>query len=95
MLKITPQTDPRGRRTLLLHGQVAGRWVAELRKPSSDTRADGAGEITLDLKGVTFIDTEGVAFFCEVAPSVTFVNCSLFAAEQLKSVMTRPQRVQP
>jgi len=95
MLKITPRADHGGRHTLLLDGQVTGPWVAELRTVYSDTQADGASEVTLDLKGVTLIDADGVAFFSEVGPSVTVINCSLFAAEQLKDVMTRPQRVQP
>ena len=48
----------------------------------------------MDLRQVTFIDASGVAFFHEVGPAVSLVNCSLFAAEQLKDVMARHQRVQ-
>ena len=94
MLKITPHTDLAGSRTLILEGQVAGRWVQELRSAYADATGAETRELTLDLRQVTFIDASGVAFFHEVAPTVSLVNCSLFAAEQLKDVMARHQRVQ-
>ena len=94
MLKITPQTDLAGRRTLVLEGQVTGRWVQELRSAYADAQGRETSELTMDLRQVTFIDASGVAFFHEVGPAVSLVNCSLFAAEQLKDVMARHQRVQ-
>jgi anti-anti-sigma regulatory factor len=94
MLKITPRTDLDGRRTLVLEGQVAGRWVQELRSACADAQGPERRELTLDLRQVTFIDASGVAFFHEVGPAVSLVNCSLFAAEQLKDVIARHQQVQ-
>jgi ABC-type transporter Mla MlaB component len=94
MLKITPQTDLAGRPTLVLEGQVTGRWVQELRSAYADALGRETSELTMDLRQVTFIDASGVAFFHEVGPAVSLVNCSLFAAEQLKDVMARHQRVQ-
>jgi len=73
---------------LALDGQVSGRWVAELRRVF-DAHPGAARPLTIDLRGVTFIDQAGVAFFDEVCGDVTLVNCSLFAAEQLKPVMER------
>lgn len=93
MLKITPQTDPAGRRILVLEGQVVGRWVQELRSAYSDAQGAERRELTLDLRQVTFMDASGVAFFQEVGPAVSLVNCSLFAAEQLKDVIARYQQV--
>jgi anti-anti-sigma regulatory factor len=94
MLKITPHTDAAGRRALILEGQVAGRWVQELRSAYAEAQGHDSDRLTLDLRDVTFIDASGVAFFHEVGASVSLVNCSLFAAEQLKDLMVRHQRVQ-
>jgi len=89
MLKITHGSDEAA---LRLEGQVAGPWVDELRRAYTDAAALER-PITLDLKDVTFIDAAGVAFIEDVATTVTLVNCSLFAAEQLKTVLTRQQAV--
>jgi anti-anti-sigma regulatory factor len=89
MLKITHKKDEVGRPTLVLEGQVAGRWVAELRDAYAGTEREGSGPLTLDLKDVMFIDDAGLAFFEEVGSAVTLINCSLFAAEQLKGVTAR------
>ena len=89
MLKITHGSE---KATLRLEGQVAGPWVAELRRAYTEASQLNP-PVTLDLKNVTFIDAAGVAFFEQVATEGTLINCSLFAAEQLKSVLTRQQAV--
>ena len=92
MLKITRDQDarPDGGTLFRLEGQIAGRWVDELRLACTGSRVP---PLTLDLKNVTFIDAAGIAFFDEVWTEITLVNCSLFAAEQLKDVMQRHRTV--
>jgi anti-anti-sigma regulatory factor len=93
MLKISYDSDSSlARQVLRLEGQIAGRWVAELRRVY-DERRDNSHPLTIDLKDVTFIDRSGVAFFADVYPEVVLVNCSLFAAEQLKPVIERQETV--
>jgi anti-anti-sigma regulatory factor len=94
MLKITSHTNAAGERTLILEGQITGSWVTELRAAHADAIAAGGDRVTVDLKDVIFIDGRGVEFFEEIATSVALINCSLFAAEQLKNVLTRHRRVQ-
>jgi ABC-type transporter Mla MlaB component len=57
MLRITKQSLPNDRTTLVLEGRLVGPWVAELRRAVEEV----GGEAALDLAGVTFADTEGVA----------------------------------
>jgi len=89
MLKIsrTQDSEPATRPALKLEGQVRGRWVEELRRVCVELLAAGGGRISLDLADVSFIDAAGLALFQELADrDVRFVNCSLFATEQLKAV---------
>ena len=92
MLKITKDQNaqPDCGAVLRLEGQVAGRWVNELRLACSDRGI--TTPLTLDVKNVTFIDAAGVAFFDEVWTEITVINCSLFVAAQLKDVITRKVR---
>jgi ABC-type transporter Mla MlaB component len=75
---------------LRLEGQVAGEWVEELRHVSEETLGsnDPSGRaLVLDLSGISFVDSEGVALCRELAGrGVRFTNCSPFIAEQLKEV---------
>ena len=87
MLKISFKGSRNGG-VLTLEGRVAGQWVEELRRACEEHRI-GIHPLTIDLKDVTFIDRAGVAFFDEIYSNVTLVNCSLFAAEQLKPVTER------
>jgi ABC-type transporter Mla MlaB component len=90
MLKIiSDASGADGAPLLRLEGQVAGRWVAELRHACGQSLTAAASTLTIDLRNVTFIDAAGVALFDEVFDQVTFINCSLFAAEQLKAIATR------
>ena len=88
MLKISWTDDPGPAMTptLKLEGQVRGRWVEELRRTCAERFAAGP-RLTLDLADVSFIDATGLALFQDLADrDVHFINCSLFAAEQLKAV---------
>jgi anti-anti-sigma regulatory factor len=89
MLKISVQSSSRATSTVLkLEGQVTGRWVGELRRACEEHRST-PHPLTLDLKDVTFIDRSGIALFDEISSRVTLINCSLFAAEQLRPVLER------
>jgi anti-anti-sigma regulatory factor len=93
MLKITRDRNPAGGGAiLLLEGRVAGQWVDELRRAYEEDGRDARTPITFDLRDVTFIDATGVAFFRDVSERATLINCSLFAAEQLKTILTRHER---
>jgi hypothetical protein len=95
MLRISFDSGPGGSDPVLrLEGQIVGRWVTELRRVY-DERPRGVDMLTVDLEDVTFIDRSGVAFFDEIYPNVILVNCSLFAAEQLKPVTERHAAVRP
>jgi anti-anti-sigma regulatory factor len=92
MLKITADSEAAVDASVLrLEGQVAGEWVEELRRAYQSSRQQLDRPLTLDLTNVTFIDSAGITFFEEVWGEVTVINCSLFAAEQLKAVMARRQ----
>jgi anti-anti-sigma regulatory factor len=94
MLRITEQTAAEGSGAVLrLEGRVTGLWVAELRREvDARYRPDGP-PVVLDLEAVSYIDTAGIEFFDQVATAIRVINCSLFAAEQLKDVLMRRRTV--
>jgi anti-anti-sigma factor len=76
---------------LRLEGQVSGPWVDALRRACEEWNTS-AGELVLDLGGVSFIDHTGLALFRELARQrVRFTNGSVFVTEQLREV-THGQR---
>ena len=90
MLRITEQPAAHGSSAVLrLEGRVAGVWVEELRREVCARHRRDGHPIVMDLGQVSFIDSAGLEFFAEVATKICVVNCSLFAAEQLKDVLTR------
>jgi anti-anti-sigma regulatory factor len=59
MLKITIQEGPEDRK-VLLDGKLAGDWVKELEQVWQGLLASSPDRnVTLDLAGVTFVDSEG------------------------------------
>ena len=72
MLKITNDQTAGCGAVLRLEGQVAGRWVNELRLACSDRGI--TTPLTLDLKNVTFIDGAGVDFFDDVWTDISVIN---------------------
>ena len=92
MLKISQPTlrDSRDGIVFKVEGQVIGQWVDELRRVCDEALAahNGHGdELVLDLEGLSFLDAAGFALFRELAArNVSFTNCSVFIAEQLKEV---------
>ena len=94
MLRITEQPATGDASTVLrLEGRIAGLWVSELRREVRNRRQRDRRPLVLDLEQVSFIDKAGLDFFDEVGPEVFLINCSLFAAEQLKDVMQRHRTV--
>jgi anti-anti-sigma regulatory factor len=79
MLRITVL----GERTLKLEGRVAGAWVGELRRAVDELLAR-AGEVVLDLAGVTYADADGTRLLRELrrAPA-QMRNLSPFVAQLL------------
>ena len=92
MLKISnlTHTDSRAGYTFKVEGQVIGRWVDELRRVCEEALAGNSSlghRLVLDLDGLSFLDAAGIALFRELAArNVSFTNCSVFIAEQLKEV---------
>jgi anti-anti-sigma regulatory factor len=92
MLKISDLTHTAtcAARTFKVEGQVLGQWVDELRRVCEEALARNGGpdhRLVLDLDGLSFLDAAGVALFRELAArNVSFTNCSVFIAEQLKEV---------
>lgn len=85
MLKIVSLGQGHGTATLVLEGQLIGPWVEELRRVCEEALG-GAGSLTLDLGGVTFIDRDGVALVRSLAGRhAEITNSSLFVAEQLRA----------
>ena len=89
MLRITQVTTAGDDKAaiLRLEGQVAGRWVEELRRVCNETIGGNGHLLVLDLADVLFIDMDGIALFRELAArQVSLTNGSLFVTEQLKEV---------
>jgi anti-anti-sigma factor len=90
MLKISKLSDQESPTVLRLDGEVAGPWVDELRRicaeAASPDQAD-APRLILDLSGVSFLDSRGIAFLRGlVTGHVSVTNYSVFVGEQLKEV---------
>jgi len=94
MLKITHDVPATiGRAVLRLEGRIAGPWVDELRRTFADVHRSADAPVIVDLKDVTFIDHAGLVLLDDIYPAVILINCSLFAAEQLRPVVERRQAV--
>jgi anti-anti-sigma regulatory factor len=90
MLRITHDIDATTTGAILrLEGRVVGPWVDELRRACLEQHAAPHRPLTIDLGAVTFVDSAGIALFDEIFPTVTLINCSLFAVEQLRAVLER------
>jgi anti-anti-sigma regulatory factor len=81
-IELLDQKD--GTATLELAGRVAGPWVDELSRSCERILSIG-GTLSVDLRAVSFVDRDGVAFLQRLrGRAVALVNCSPFVAEQLK-----------
>ena len=73
-----------GRTILLLQGRIIGAWVDEVRRSCRDVLGRGA-RVTLDLRAVSFVDTDGVVLLRELASRhVALANTTPFVAAQLE-----------
>lgn len=85
MLKIECSDKESKSITLRLEGRVIGPWVEELRRVAETILASNA-ILTFDLSEVTFVDRQGIELFRNLRDrQATFLNSSVFVAEQLKS----------
>lgn len=83
MLKIVVESRD-GVGLVRAEGQMIGPWVNELRHSLEALVRTGAAP-TIDLKGVSFVDREGLDLLRTLeGRGVAVVNCSHFVAEQLK-----------
>ena len=58
MLRINKRPSRRGGVAIALEGRLVGPWVDELRRVVDE--APNARDLTIDLRGVDFVDGEGV-----------------------------------
>jgi ABC-type transporter Mla MlaB component len=66
MLKITIHGDAKAE-TMQLEGKIVGPWVDELSRAwQSLAPSLGSKELCLDLRGVAFVDSEGVKLLSEI-----------------------------
>lgn len=66
MLKITIHEDAKAR-TMRLEGKIVGPWVEEVSRAwQSLAPSLGSKELRLDLRGVAFVDSEGVKLLREI-----------------------------
>ena len=85
MLKIELLQNRQDAVTLELAGRVVGPWVAELNRSCEQALGVG-GTLSVDLRGVSFVDREGVELLLRLRRRhVSLINCSPFVAEQLKA----------
>ena len=86
MLRISVASDSIQAIQFQLEGNLAGPWVEELRK-LTDEAVTQKKAVSLDLQGVRFVDTQGVALLREFSRRrISQVNCSQFVIQQMKEV---------
>jgi len=85
MLKIESARTTDGRAKLVIEGRVVGPWVVELELACERELAGAAGELTLDLSEVAFVDRDGLDLLCGLGRRGVRLDCSTFVAEQLKA----------
>ena len=84
MLRISAIADSDEQVTLLLEGRVTPAETDALTAACRDALGRGR-QLSLDLSGVSFIDTEGIALFHDLQDQgVKLIRCSGFIAEQLR-----------
>ena len=86
MLRIWVVSDSGQTIQFQLEGNLAGPWVEELRRLADDALSQKKA-VSLDLRGVRFVDTQGVALLREFSRRrISQVNCSQFVIQQMKEV---------
>ena len=83
MLRITAEDPAAGVERFRLEGQLKGAYVAEVGRVVNPL-LDQPGRISLDLRGVTFVDALGAEFLRKlVTRNVEVHGCSTFVAQLL------------
>jgi ABC-type transporter Mla MlaB component len=86
VLRISVASDSSQAIQFRLEGNLAGPWVEELRK-LTDEALTQKKVVSLDLHGVRFVDTQGVALLREFSRRrISQMNCSQFVIQQMKEV---------
>ena len=86
MLRISVASDSSQAIQFQLEGNLAGPWVEELRRLADDALSQEKA-VSIDLSGVRFVDTQGVALLREFSRRrISQVNCSQFVIQQMKEV---------
>ena len=86
MLRISVASDSGEAVQFQLEGNLAGPWVEELRRLADDALSQKKS-VSLDLRGVRFVDTQGLALLREFSRCrISQVNCSQFVIQQMKEV---------
>ena len=86
MLKISIVGDSDEAIEFHLEGKLVGPWVDELRR-LGDQALSHNKLVTLDLKDVRFVDSQGVALLRDLSRRrVSQLNCSQFLLQQMKEV---------
>ena len=87
MLRISVNNAPGEVITLILDGQLTGRWVKLLK--STHALQAKSGRVAIDLKNVSFADRQGVALLRSLIDSrVEMRNVMPFMAEQIVRATT-------
>jgi anti-anti-sigma regulatory factor len=83
MLMITRVDSSDHRGTLKLEGKLLGPWVGELETACREVLATGS-PVCLDLRDLTFVDTEGARLLASVIrDGAQVTGCSGFVAGML------------
>ena len=86
MLRISVASDSSQAIQFQLQGNLAGPWVEELRKLTDEALVQKKA-VSLDLRGVRFVDTQGIALLRDFSRRrISQVNCSPFVIQQMKEV---------
>jgi hypothetical protein len=94
MLRISPVESTGPRVVLRVEGRVIGPWVDELRRSCETALGHTGARLTLDLRGVTFLDPDGIALvrglLARDPGDVSVTNGSPFVSAQLRGSRPDP-----
>lgn len=84
MLRITEIDKDQHHKMLLLEGKVANEWVLEFKLLSQSIMTQKL-RLTIDLRGVDFVDAAGITALKEIANgNARLINCSEFLRQLLQ-----------
>lgn len=90
MLRISVEENP-GALSLIVEGRLVGPWVDELQRLCQERGAPGKGmQMTVDLCGLTAMDTRGQAVLDDLLHRGATLRCSDVMNQYLVEQMARP-----